>query len=107
MKKKFIKLIKSDLNNWDIKFRIHATKRMFQRAISEEELMYIMNNGDIIEEYQEAFPLPCYLINGRTFENRPLHAIIGIDESVKILYIITVYEPDELKWSNNFTRRIE
>ena len=38
---------------------------------------------------------------------RPLHVVAGINNAEKIIVVITAYEPDPLKWSDNFTGRIQ
>lgn len=95
-----------DIQNWDIQYRVHATKRMFQRNVDEEDVLEVLYNGDIIERYEDDFPIPSLLINGQSISGRCLHLVVGIDVSEKRLYIITVYEPEPKKWTNNFSRRL-
>jgi len=80
---------------------------MFQRDIEEDELLFVLRNGQIIESYAMDFPFPSVLVSGRTPNNRPLHVVAAADATEKRLYIITTYEPDPLKWTNNFERRME
>ena len=65
----------------------------------------ILAEGIIIEEYQEDYPLPSVLISGIAHGNRPLHAVVAIDDESRRLYLITIYEPDPERWSENFSRR--
>lgn len=102
---KFIELLKGNLTSYAIEYREHATRRMFQRRIDAEEITSIMKNGQVIERYDEDFPLPTVLLNGRTAMNRPLHVVVGINKDEKILVVITAYEPDTLRWTGNFSRR--
>ena len=102
----FIGYIADDVRLWDIQYRIHATRRMFQRSISEENLFEAMETGKIIESYEDDLPFPSILINGQTSSQRPIHIVIGVDKESKRLYIITTYEPDLSKWDDNFNRRI-
>jgi hypothetical protein len=97
--------IADDFQNWEIVYRIHATHRMFERNISEDDILLVLEQGAIIEEYHDDFPFPSILINGRSIAEQPLHVIVGIDRSEKRLYIITTYEPDATKWTDNFSRR--
>ena len=78
---------------------------MFQRGIEEHELLYVLENGQVIEEYEEDLPFPSLLLNGRTAGERPLHVVVGMDLSGKRLFIITTYEPDPSKWTDGFSRR--
>lgn len=79
---------------------------MFQRNIDDEEVEFILTNGQIIEQYDNDFPLPSLLLNGQTEAGRPLHVVVGIDLSEKKLIIITVYEPNPLLWIENLSRRL-
>ena len=42
-----------------------------------------------------------------SIEDRPLHLVVGINGSERKLIIITAYEPDSLKWSENYSWRIK
>jgi hypothetical protein len=79
---------------------------MFQRHIGAEDVTFILTHGQVIERYDEDFPLPSALLNGRTAANRPLHVVVGINVHERKLVIITTYEPDALQWTDNFSRRI-
>ena len=103
---KFTELLKGNLVDYAIEYRVHATCRMFQRHIGAEEVAFILSHGQVIEHYDEDFPLPSVLLNGRTAANRPLHVVVGINVDEQKLVIITTYEPDTLQWADNFSRRI-
>lgn len=62
-------------------------------------------HGEIIERYDDDYPLPSLLINGCLTNNRPLHLVVAVNETEKQLIIVTVYEPNPIIWLNNFTRR--
>jgi hypothetical protein len=72
----------------------HLLTRMRQRGITYEALKLTLQNGEIIEQYENDFPFPSCLIN---FDN--LHIVCSISE--RILYIITAYHPSSEKWENN------
>jgi hypothetical protein len=99
--------LKDSVENWDIQYRIHATKRMFERDFNESDILECINNGTIIETYSNDFPFPSILLNGKTNTARPIHIVIGIDIIEKRLYIITIYEPDLKKWGNDYQLRIK
>ena len=92
--------------SWGIVYRVHATRRMFQRAISEDELLGILESGFVIERYPTDMPFPSFLVNGTTSQNRPLHIVVSLNRSENLLYVITVYEPDTRLWSMDFSRRV-
>jgi hypothetical protein len=78
---------------------------MFKRGMNEKDVTLLLAKGTIIEEYHGDFPFPSVLINGVSKDNPPMHAVVGIDDDINRLYLITIYEPDPEKWSVNFTRR--
>jgi hypothetical protein len=96
-----------DIKSFEIIYRIHATKRMFERNITEQNVYEIIENGSIIEEYQEDFPFPSVLVNGKITDNRYIHIVVGINSEERRVFIITVYEPDPSIWGTNFIRRIK
>jgi len=79
---------------------------MFTRTIEENDVKKLLSDGNIIEEYQSDFPFPSVLICGFTDNDRPLHAVVGIDIESCRLYLITIYEPSSEKWSKNYTERL-
>ena len=102
---KLVDLLKGSLIDYAIEYRIHATLRMFQRHITAGEVVFILAHGQVIERYDEDYPLPSALLNGLTLANRPLHVVVGINTNEQKLVVITTYEPDPLQWVNNFSRR--
>ena len=97
--------VTANIENYAIAYRFHATERMFQRAISSQQVDYILRHGDIIERYDNDQPLPSVLIKGYTIEQRPLHVVVAVNKPEQRLVIVTVYEPSIQKWTDNFSRR--
>lgn len=93
----FTELLHGNLVDYAIEYRVHATRRMFQRHIGAEEVAFILSHGQAIERYDENFPLPSVLRHGRTAANRPLHVVVGINVDEQKLVIITTYEPNALQ----------
>ena len=105
MARRFSELLRSPLEVWTIEYRVHATQRMFKRSINDGDVKRLLASGIIIEEYPGDYPFPSALIYGVAHDNRPLHAVVGIDCELRRLYLITIYEPDPDKWSEDFDRR--
>lgn len=101
----FKEILDFPLLRWLVVYRIHATKRMFERDIDEPDLLFSLGNGIVIENYPGDFPFPSFLVNGKTARNSPLHVVVAVNRDEKILYIITVYIPDQAKWINDFSER--
>ena len=86
-------------------FRTHAIKRMFQRRVDEKDVRCVLETGEIIEVYPDDTPYPSRLILG-WMESQPLHVVAADNIADNETIIITVYEPEQDKWSLNFKRRI-
>ena len=86
-------------------FRTHAIQRMFQRRVDEEDIRSILATGATIEGYPGDTPYPSRLILGWV-EKRPLHVVAADNVADNETIVITVYEPEQDKWSPDFKRRI-
>lgn len=85
-------------------FRVHAIQRMYQRAISEVEVRYVIETGETVEDYPDDTPYPSRLVLGWS-DSRPIHVVVAdnVDDQENI--VITVYEPDLTEWERDFKRR--
>ena len=86
-------------------FRAHAIKWMFQRRVDLKDVRSVLETGEIIEVYLDDTPYPSRLILG-WLESRPLHVVAADNIADNETIVITVYEPEQDKWSPNFKRRI-
>jgi hypothetical protein len=98
-------LLGGDLDAYRIEYRTHATRRMFERGLFNEDIERIFVEGEIIEDYEEQPPFHHLLLNGRARFGVPAHVVVVVDTSTKRLSIITTYEPNPLKWTADFKRR--
>jgi hypothetical protein len=85
-------------------FRVHAVQRMFERAITKEDVRQALATGETIEAYPEDQPYPSRLVLGWT-GTRPIHAVVADNQVQQETIVITVYEPDLAKWEAGFERR--
>lgn len=85
-------------------FRVHALQRMFERGISEADVRDVLEHGEAIESYPDDAPYPSRLILG-FYGDRPLHVLASDDPDVQATVIVTVYEPDRIRWDASFRRR--
>ncbi len=85
-------------------FRVHATQRMFQRAISVDDVRAVLEFGETIEWYPDDVPYPSRLVCGWR-GLRPLHVVVADDSLRREIVIVTVYEPDQHRWDAEFRRR--
>ena len=85
-------------------YRLHAVKRIFERGISRICVSDIIRNGEVIESYPDDTPFPSGLIVGRC-QGRPYHVVIGLNMQEKTIHVITVYEPSNEFWDNEYRSR--
>ena len=88
-----------------VSFKQHCVERMIERNITTEELVYALKNAKIINVYPEDSPLTSYLVLGFNKLEKPLHIVLAVSVDRNRLWIITVYRPDNQKWSNDFKER--
>ena len=80
----------------------HARVRMFQRNISTNDVKKTIMKGEIIEQYLEDKPCPSALILG--FCEGVAHHVV-VAECEDHVRIITIYKPEEDKWTGYRIRR--
>ena len=79
---------------------------MFERNINAPDVETALANGLRIEDYPNDTPFPSCLWLGYSNE-RPLHIVFAdnLEDGERI--IITVYEPDPVHWSPDFSKRMK
>ena len=77
---------------------------MFQRGISERDVYAVANTGEEIERYLDDAPYPSKLYLG-WIGSRPLHVLLADNVLQETVIVVTVYEPDDLRWQPGFRRR--
>ena len=85
-------------------FSKHAVDQSIIRRISVQDMRMVVANGTIIEDYPEDKYGPSCLIFGMTVEKRPIHIQCSYP-SRPIIKIITLYEPDPVRWVDFQKRR--
>ena len=88
----------------DLIYRIHARQSMFTRSISDECVEHILQNGEVIEDYPNAFPFPAKLLLGQC-NGRSIHVVAAENRSKQQVIVITAYEPTLNKWEPNMKIR--
>jgi hypothetical protein len=77
---------------------------MFERKISETDVLEVLATGKIIEDYPTDQPYPSCLRLGFV-KDRPLHIVTAEATDDVTTVIITVYEPDIARWESGFEQR--
>ena len=101
---KTLEEIQNQLSIGQFEFSRHGFKRAVERNISELEIMQAGDQAKIIEEYPDDKYSPSCLLLGFTETGRPLHLQVSLADT-EFVKIITVYEPDEIEWINNYSKR--
>ena len=99
-----LEAIRAKIRNDQVEFSQHATYQSIVRHISVREFREAMEQGEVIEDYQNDKYGPSCLVLGFTQAGRPLHIQCSYP-SRPLLKVITVYEPDPSKWIDLKTRR--
>lgn len=77
---------------------------MFQRGVSNDDVLHVLATGEDIEVYPSDMPYPSRLLLGRSGV-RPLHVVVSDNAQDLETVVITVYEPDPNLWSEDFRSR--
>jgi len=87
-------------DNYIITF--HARRRMDERCIYTDDLVNLILDGSIIEDYSDSKPCPSALITG-IVGWRHCHVVVALCENH--LRIVIVYWPEDKEWIDHMTRR--
>ena len=93
------------MSNEKITYRLHAVQRMFERKVSAEEVRYVPETGEVIEEYPDDTPYTSRLILG-CYKGRLFHVVAANNHLDEEIIVITVYEPDPIEWDSECRKRI-
>ncbi len=99
-------ILHKDNSEYNMQYRLHASRRMFNRGISPDDVEFVLNSGVLIEEYLDDVPFPSVLVSGVGKNNAPLHIVAAINEEEKTIIVITAYRPATEKWTDNYSRRL-
>lgn len=81
-------------------FSEHALDRMLEWNLDVADVEAALAACETIEEYEDE----ARLVLGRS-GIRPLHVVIRENEMKQTTVVITVYEPDPLRWNASFKDR--
>ncbi|KPQ28789.1 MAG: protein of unknown function containing DUF4258 domain [Marinobacter excellens HL-55] len=82
----------------------HALRRMFERGLSNEEVIYTLQAGETIAEYPEDNPYPSKLKLGWVY-GKAIHVVASRNPGNGECYIITAYYPSSDIWADDFKTR--
>jgi hypothetical protein len=87
-----------------IQWQRYALERMAERGISTADVKAVLAEGQRIEDYPDAYPLPSALFLG-WHGQRPLHLVAAFDAAAGTAYVITAYEPNLEHFEADFRTR--
>ena len=90
------------------RFTDHARKEMDEEPLGRihaEEVLQIVETGEIIEQYPDDKPYPSCLVYGRNKNGEPIHSVWAYNIETKASVLITVYRPDSDRWIDWKQRR--
>ena len=99
-----IEQIRTKIQAGQFEFSKHAVDQSILRQISVQELREAIADSEIIEDYPEDKYGPSCLILGFAQAGRPLHIQCSYP-SRPLVKIITLYEPDPVRWIDFRVRR--
>jgi len=85
-------------------FSEHALTQSILRSITLQELREAITTADLVEDYPNDKYGPSVLLLGFAGSQRPIHIQCSYP-SRPLLKIITLYEPDPVRWDDNRIRR--
>lgn len=87
-----------------VKFSGHALRRMFERSLSLEEVIFTIQAGEMIAVYPDDKPYPSELRLGWV-RDRPVHVVVAQNQENNECYVITAYVPSLEIWNDDFKTR--
>ena len=87
-----------------VRWSIHgADEADADRRGLDEVLTALAETGHVVEQYPEGQRGPSCLVLAWLPSHQPVHAVIGFGREPWTL--VTVYRPDPIQWTEDFTRR--
>ena len=83
----------------------HAIRQMIrpERMISPEEVRYVVEYGEVVEDYPMDLRGHSSLLLGFHSKKRPIHVVCSPKEDY--LFIITAYIPSDEEWEKDYKKR--
>jgi hypothetical protein len=96
--------LREALDKGSIEWEKHALERLISRSIPRYAVLQILRLGECIEDYPDDHPFPSGLFFG-WHQDKPLHVVAALDETARLVYIITTYEPDQEHFEADYKTR--
>ncbi len=83
----------------------HSRKEAADDDLVLGEIYESVLEGELIEEYPDAYLMPAGLVLGFNTVGDPIHSVWGYDQVSQTARLITVYRPSPDRWINWRQRR--
>ena len=87
-------------------FSNHALKAMIERNISTDDILEVINHGEIIGTYPDDKPYPSFLFL-KFVNTDPIHVVVAHNSDDNTCIIITCYIPEADLWDAGFKIKIK
>ena len=87
-----------------VEWQRHVLERMLERQVGRDNVLSVLLDGEIIENYPDDFPFASALVLG-WIAGRPLHVVAALNKDARMVAIITVYEPSTEYFESDFKTR--
>jgi len=88
-----------------IRITDHADEEAYADALSFDEILTSISEGETIEQYPEYRPYPSCLILSKNAKGEAIHTVWAYNSETRSSVLITAYRPDPQKWIDGKTRR--
>ncbi len=86
-----------------VRWTMHGSEKILERGIAREDVLHVIDHGEIIEEYPDDYPYPSCLIYGTGKDDQVIHVVAGVSEDT--VHIITAYYPTMAKFEEDLKTR--
>ena len=99
----WLEALRQAVRNGRIEYKRHALERLLERGIRLDEIETTLLQGEVIEFYPDAYPLPACLM--LYIGSQPLHVVAAFDRQSDVCHVITVYQPSQEKFKPDWKTR--
>ncbi len=85
-------------------FTGHAVRRMFERGLTRNDVVMVLEQGEVIGDYPDDIPLPSCIKLGFV-GGKAIHVVVAEDRWAETCHVVTAYYPDPDLWEPGFRIR--